>query len=209
MILRYLFLAVGMIVTVECSADVCFKWNPGSSSAQYWYNYPSTPQANSNAPTGYTVLSYISKDSVVDFNTGSMFASTYGSGAGQDVFAQANPSTLNGRYTTTAITNGAAGNGAGSHVNEFAYMVLVAIPYTTFATTYGGDITQIPAGTLYGVSGVSVALVQWDTTPPPTGVQQLNVGTVIADIALVPEPSTFALLGIGLGLVGLRRFRRK
>jgi hypothetical protein len=83
------------------------------------------------------------------------------------------------------------------------------MPYTTFTGIYSGDVTLLPVGTLFGVSSVSAALTQKDTVPTPGPTQAFDVGIVRADIALVPEPSTFALLGIGLGLVGLRRFRRK
>jgi hypothetical protein len=207
---RAVFFIITFVSSVLVSqASVSFQWrNTTVGSSTYWYNYPTAPAAYSNTPAQFTVLTYMSSDTTVDFDTSRALSGSYGSGVGQDTFVYATNTTGIGRYTTPIMNLGAAGTGAGSYVGSYAYMVLVAMPISTFASF--GSLGAIPAGTLIGVSVMSsTALTQYDVAGPAPTPQQFNVGNVVADIALVPEPSSFALLGIGLGLVGLRRFRRK
>jgi hypothetical protein len=205
-----------MLLAVTSHAKVSFNWsNTTVGSAQYWYNYPSsTPVAYSNAPSGavngYTVLTYISGDAGIDFDTGSKISETYGSGTGTDTLLGATNLTFPGRLMTATYTVGADGAGPGSYVGSYAYCVLVAVTIDKFRNVYGGDVALLPVGTLFGVCPASFKLDQYDI-PPEDGTPQSQSfkTTVRADIALVPEPSSFALLGIGLGLVGLRRLRKK
>jgi hypothetical protein len=209
---RVLYISGFILASMLCAeASVSFKWaNATAGSSTYWANYPTTPIVYANTPSQYTVLTYITGDTTVDLVQGSALQTSYGSGAGQDIFVGATNTTLTGKYTSAPYTVGAAGVGAGSYVGSYAYFVLVAMPLSNFLSTYGTP-TALPVdgSVLIGVSAVSGALTQYDTGGTPPAPQSLNVGNVRADIALVPEPSSFALLGIGLGLVGLRRFRRK
>lgn len=192
-----LFLSVSLL-TSACLADVSFKWST-SATATYWSNYPNeTPQEFTAAPKGFTVLTYLSLDTVVDFDPMVPLAETYGTVSGKDTLRAATGSTFTNRYSTANMTLGELGNGANSFVGQYAYAVLVAIPVSDFNSLYGGSVNNLPVGTRYGVSlmgaatsgGTPVALYEFTGTGKPA--QSLTGGNVVADIALVPEPSSFA-----------------
>ena len=76
---------------------------------------------------------------------------------------------------------------------------------TLVAEIGGGQVFAV--GSNYsGVASTSGELefFFWDTDSGATN----NSGTVSANVAVVPEPATFALMGLGLGLIGLSRRRK-
>jgi len=112
----------------------------------------------------------------------------------------------------TATTAGVAGlfNGGelpipGVAVGAGANYILIG--WTGSATTY--DSAYQIAGTFFGQSTLATTLTGGSGTPPSTGVN-LNAtftGITMAPLSAVPEPSTFALAG--LGAAALLIFRRR
>ena len=76
---------------------------------------------------------------------------------------------------------------------------------------YNGTSYAAGNTTLRGLSGLfTINSLQTDSLLIPDDILQLNGGTTptgLQPFALVPEPSTFALAGIGAA--GLMAFRRK
>ena len=77
----------------------------------------------------------------------------------------------------------------------------------------GTLVAEIDGGQVFAVgsnfSGVATTSGElefffWDSDRGTTN----NSGTVSATAAVVPEPATFALMGLGLGLIGLSRRRK-
>lgn len=198
-------LSVAAVASV-CEASVSFRWlSPASSTA--------LNELGGSLASGSTVLLFTSTDVTVDLNTGIQLQSTYGN----DNFIGAAATGVGGRYTTSYQTLGVAGAGSGSYVGLYTYMVLVNTAY--FAGITPGAIAP---NAYYAVSSMSPGtLTQYDTDPLGTQQSFTDSSTAnnqIGDAAAVmrttvqnvPEPSTVALLGLGLGLVALRRkFARK
>lgn len=152
-----------------------------------------TTHLGSPLPTNQTVFIYVSTtDSTVNFNTAVPLTTTYG----DDVYlATVGSGNFTGRYVvpSTSYTNNYAG--------MYVYVVVVETPYVAGTTP-----TAIPAGTYYGYQTVAYGPLN---NTPPTGTdpanQWNNAQQIQTSYQNVPEPTTFALLGLGLGLVALRR----
>jgi len=152
-----------------------------------------------------------SVDTTVNFNTGVQLNSTYG----DDQFIGSQSTLYSGLMDTAIAQNfGATGSGAGSWVGYHVYAV-----YVDFAYTAGLTPENIPVGTNYVVmtqmgfddgNGTNV-LIQHDPAgqPPPEQTFHYYGSTpLIANVQNVPEPTSIALLGLGLVLIGFRRFRK-
>ncbi len=73
-----------------------------------------------------------------------------------------------------------------------------------------GTINQANPGLNYAASLLIGAGISAGATPNQTIIDEIRVGTTWADVTSVPEPSTFALAGLGLlGLIWLHRARRR
>ncbi len=184
--------------SLVASANVSFRWLSNSSTVKN--------DANVNLAAGSTVLIYASTDAVQNFNSSVLLASAYG----DDVFMGSVATLYAGRLTTSFAIYGDAG--AGGYVGSRVYAVVVATPFVSGVTPGAIASGAKYAYTDFGYDSLNSTdtLLRHDTTPT-TPDQSFTPTTlpVTTSLSNVPEPSSFALLGIGLGLVGLRRFRRK
>ncbi len=96
-------------------------------------------------------------------------------------------------------------SGADGHSNQ----ALTLGGLTAYAGTLVGEIGNGPLfvvgsnyTTGYTATGGELKLFYFDSD------SYNNVGSVTATISAVPEPATFALMGLGLGLIGLSRRRK-
>lgn len=146
----------------------------------------------STSASGYTLYLVLSSDSTINWNP-----TTLSVGAGETVLYSV-------QWSSAAWDNGAffdpVQSGVASVVNNsFLYSVIVhdtaGIDYSAIldgAGTTGGAATDI------GTSGSGI--YDYNTT----GLSHLSPHNWVA----VPEPSTYAFLGLGLVLFALRRYRR-
>ena len=196
------FLVALSSVALTASADVSFKWSALANEA--------LNSSGSALGGGKTVLTFLSTDSTINFDTSIALQSTYGN----DFFVHADTTPAapvgNGRYTTSTMTLGAAGNGAGSYVGYTAYFVLVDTAYFLGITPESIAIAAASATIKYGVSTAGSPTLNWYDNPSPQTPQVYDVGVVQTSqtVVGVPEPSTVALMLAGLGIVAMR-MRRK
>ncbi len=181
-------------------AATSFQWLPGSGSLK---DNQSPPQ---NIPVdGATVLTFISDNTTID-----AFASVSGGtlvlldsyGSGDDVFYKALTNERAGRYETVLMSE------AGDQlIGKYAYAIVLDMPFSTFSTTYGGSIANVPKnGTVYAgitsVIGGPIASSEFVT-------QSFNGGNVVTNLQVIPEPAGVGLILAGVGVLAIRRYRAR
>ncbi len=149
-----------------------------------------------------TVLTYLSSDNTINFDAGVLLATTYGN----DFFYQALGNLAPGRLATTYMTEP---DGGTDYAGWYAYAVVLDMSLVTFTTTYGGDVTQVPAGTFYDVTTYFGGLTDMDPIGPPATADSFNAGNIKTSTQVVPEPATALLFGIGgIGAFIVRRNKK-
>lgn len=78
-------------------------------------------------------------------------------------------------------------------------------PYASFTSAFGGDLLILPLGTYFGVNSYTLMIGGQATGSGAFGLPSgaYTIGAVTAPVP-VPEPETWAMLLVGLGLVGYR-----
>lgn len=189
-------------VAVHSQADVKFRWNPPAGSLKN--NAGSDIAANN-----YTVLTYLSGDTVIDFPNNGVLLPSYGSGSGADSFigfGATNPA-VNGRYTTPYYN--IAGQDA-TYVGKYIYAIVLDMPLASFTT-----LSAVPAGTYYGVTtighvfGVPTAIVAFDSFNAAATTLSYTGGNVQTTLQVIPEPAVAGLVALGAVVVAIRRYRAR
>ncbi len=185
----------GMVVSAN--ADLTkFRWSNVTAG-----NLKNSTNGNI-AANNATVLAYLSTDNTINFNASTLLTSTYGN----DIFYKAVGNLAAGMLVTSyAIEVGPTPDYRG----YFAYAVVLDMPLATFTNTYGGLVANVPAGTKYAITPMTVALADMNIVPPPTA-QSFSAGNLVLSTAVIPEPATALLFGIGaMGAWMVRRNKIK
>jgi hypothetical protein len=162
------------------------------------------------AAIGAALLAATALASAATVTTVYASANTYGNAVGAD----SGVSLFAGEQFTVDAT-GVWGNDPNSHYWAGPNGNTVQSPLTMdgLTTNFASLVGRIGNGPVFkigadytGVASTSGELefFFWDSDVGRSN----NVGSVIATTTAVPEPATFALMGLGLGLVGLSRRRK-
>lgn len=194
---------LGFMFVASAYADVQFGWANHSANALTNHLGATIPQSQA------TVLTFLSGDAVIDFDPLSPLASSYGSGAGADVFLRAqNNTSTSSRYSTN--TPSLAGNDL---VGKYVYAVVLELPFSQFVS-----IATVPAGTYFGISQMGYtqtsgvgnpAPIQQFSATDPTTVGLYRGGPVQTSLQVIPEPAGATLIVMGLGILLARRIKAR
>lgn len=166
-----------------------------------WFNSTAgslTDNMGNNFAAGEaTIVTFLSTDAVVDFDTAIQLQNTYGN----DSFYTALPNLSTGRFWTDFMANEV---GDPNIVGQHVYALVIQMPFASFTT-----LAAVAPGTYYNVvSTTSGPLADLNTDPAGTP-QSFNPGSLQTTLQVVPEPGTIALLVLGVTMLGARRFLRK
>jgi len=182
---KKMFLGAGCAIAIAISAfgSTSFSWSSLS---------PATYAGTTDSfPLGYTVLTYTSADTNINYDALSPFQTTYGN----DNFFTATSNI----FTSTFYITGYMENSDDSLVGRYAYAVLLDIPFSSYS-----GLASIPVGTKWGVSAISQVIVKQDGDPPGSP-QDFNGGPV----EIIPEPAVTGLALVGLVTAAVRRRRMR
>lgn len=140
------------------------------------------------------------------FTVGIYMSATSFTFEGATTQAGANNSLLPGAQSVAANSTTALGNPVAGYYNASGFLATpVAAGQTVYFTVLAYNGATYDASTIRGHSKV-LSLVT-SAAPPIAGMGGLDSGFSVAAVAPIPEPSTFALAG--LGLASLLIFRRR
>lgn len=190
---------VGILTTLAASATsyAAIAINFGTASGTL------KDQANVNIVAHSTFAAYWSADATIGFNNAN-YLNPLGGDTYLGVFDISGGAAAAGRITGNSNVPFAVPSGA----NSYIYIVV-------FNTLYNAGAPNITAGTYYGVGpvlGPGLADANGSPTPPAdtysTVLTAANPIQTSLQMTAVPEPATFAFLGIGGLLFAIRRFRK-
>jgi len=141
-------------------------------------------------------LAYYSADISIGFNNVNPLAPL-----GGDVFL--------GAFTTGGVSPTTDGDILGGSAPVFAQAGGGRTWIAVFDMAFGAYVGSIPIGTSYGLGPISQTLIEWNATLQPDAYGPNIVAPIVTNLQTIPEPGSMALMVLGIGMVAVRRFRKK
>ena len=192
-------LVLMVMVGVEADAEVSVNFSTPLSALWNW-NHTSLIPAGSLFLAYYTV-----SGGTAGFNPVNPWAPIGDTLLIPTSDPQGGLSTQGGPPTAGAITgHGSESFGIGSSAYSPGNLYIAV-----FDIAYTPNMTSVPVGTSYGLGYVYTGLTQ--QFGQPQGPDQYGPGVSLIQTSLqtIPEPGSMALMLVGLGMVAVRRFRKK
>jgi hypothetical protein len=214
------------LVTGQGGANpTIYNWGLG----EYRYNSPLAPKTEAQylSPTGWQTptptgingyspaTSYLQLGTVSLLETPNLQGSTFAAG-GQSPFVLGLTLTNSSGATGTASFSGQVGafvygginTGSPVYVSQVNVTFSNGLDYQDGYVVLGGNRYDIQVS--YSPAPFTEPWVPTSMTLDGSSLSATNIASfnaTVAEYPLTPEPGTFALVGIGLGFIGLRRFR--